>query len=319
MTTPKDRYRELVNLTQLYLLRECALKERKVVDPAILDYFKKKLSPSPIQHQQPTPPPIRPLPSATTTTAPIFQPKPPSLPLPIQPLPKIEKKREESLIKSPPIEQQKGSPPRQIQKEEILVVSSIEPQPAPEKETKKKGFSLEPMSSPTSQDHSEWWKLYRQIGEDKVLNETIPSDELGQKNKNIWKRQEEIAPIIILSFHDNEQQLTFLKNIAQAISLRLAPAQVISAPHIEKESRWETIFKTPHLQLVISGDYGLYLHPKLMHFYREDSQQNKHFLHTTPLLLLSDLSLYLRDAQLKPLLWRAICNEFAAVQSHRSP
>ncbi len=70
--------------------------------------------------------------------------------------------------------------------------------------------------------------------------------------------------------------------------------------------------QSPDLRLVIASDYDLYLQPELMKVYREAPQQGKHYLNKTPLLLLSDLSLYLKEPQLKSLLWRAICNEFAA-------
>ena len=71
-------------------------------------------------------------------------------------------------------------------------------------------------------------------------------------------------------------------------------------------------WNSSNLRLIIASDYGLYLQPKLMAYYREVTQQGKHFVNNIPLLLLSDLALYLKEPQLKSLLWRAICKEFAA-------
>ena len=301
MKTLKQSYAELLNLTQLFLIREHSLQKFKVVDPTTLAFFQKKMKGS----YQPFPkktvshasfPSLPTTSMRATTMPPSPDPQPPQTipePPPLEPLPP-------------------ATPPEPV-------IPPSQPPAIQDKSTQTKLFSLEPLkASPPVRDPREFWKLCPTLFPDWALCETIPNDAIAQKNKNTWLRNQEISPVIILSFHDHEQYIAFLKNLAQAISLRLAPAQVLFAPKWEKENHWENILNAPQLRLIIASDYGLYLQPKLMHFYREIPQQSKHFLHQTPLLLLSDLSLYLKEPQLKPLLWRAICNEFASSPSLHS-
>jgi hypothetical protein len=309
MMLNKRHYAELLHLTELYLLREYSLKESKIVDPAVFAFFqtKMKYSSIPVVPRKIPQPPAMPIPPVQMTKAPnppnpspTIPPSPdPQPPLPPQPpQPRPEPPPQEPL--PPPTQPEPVTPPQR-------------PPIIQEKTGKSKEFVLEPLPAPPPHDQREFWKICPTLFPDWLLCETLPNDEIAQKNKNAWLREQEIAPVMILSFHDHEQQVTFLKNIAQAISLRLAPARIVSASKLEKENAWEHLLNSPRLQLVIASDYGLYLQPKLMRFYREVPQQGKHFLHQTPLLLLSDLSLYLKEPQLKPLLWRAICNEFTRV------
>ena len=175
------------------------------------------------------------------------------------------------------------------------------------------GFSREPPAEKIGfPDFREQWKLCKEIFPKWNLSEMIPCDKVGQKNKNAWMKKEEIPFFVILSFDDHEPSLRFLKNLSNAITLRLAPASVMSASLLEKNGGWEGLLNSPNLRLIIAGDYGIYCQPKLMRHYKEMPNLGRHFLNKTPLLLLSDPSLYLKEPQLKPLLWRAICNEFAA-------
>lgn len=309
MAPIKQSYVELLNLTQLFLLREHSLGDIKTVDPAVLVFFQKKIklsSPSPsIKKTQQIP--VIPV-IAQNTQIPVRAATIPPSPDPQPPQPRPEPTPPEPL---PPSTQPEP------------VIPPTQP-PAIQKNlgktSKAKEFSLEPLTAAApSRDFREFWKLCQTFFPEWSLSESTPSDAIAQKKKNEWLKNEEISPVVILSFHDNEQQLAFLKNIAQAISLRLAPAQVLSVSKLEKENSWKNVLDSPHLRLVIANDYGLYLQPKLMHFYREVPHQGKHFLNQIPLLLLSDLSLYLKEPQLKPLLWRAICNEFSALQSQQTP
>ena len=305
MKSIKSHYADLLSLTQLLLLREAFSSNVKMVDPAILSFFQTKanLSSLPLAKKMAQPPlsaSVKPIESAK---APISHVSPIATPIHARPSkPHLETSSLQAL-------------PAIIQPEPMT--SPFQSLVTQDKSSKTKGFSLEPLVGSAPQEGGELWNLCQTLFPNWVLSKTIPSDAMAQRNKNAWLKNQEISPVTILSFHDNEQQLTFLKNIAHAISLRLAPARVLSASKLEKENGWENILHSPHLRLVIASDYGLYLHPKLMHFYREVPQQGKHFLNKVPLLLLSDLSLYLKEPQLKPLLWRAICNEFATLQPHR--
>lgn len=286
-------------------MRECSLKEIIEVDPVIHDFFQKKLKPilpnsTPIKKNElPITQPIKTLhkqpPSPSQSREAIITSSPSLQPLPNLPTASPAPHSLSSPKKSDPIA---PIPPAEIQK-------SL---------NQNKTFSLEPMQPPSElSSFHECWKIYPSLFPHWTLSKSIPSDEMVQR-ANFLRKKENPPVILILSFHDREPQLTFLNHIAHAISLRLAPAQVLLASQIEKEKGWEKLLSSTQTKLVIAPDYDLYSQPQLMQFYREVPQQGKHFLKQIPLLLLSDLSLYLKDPQLKPLLWRAICNEFAQLK-----
>lgn len=338
MNSIKRCYSDLLSLTQLFLLREYSLKGFTMADPAAMAFFKKKINnsdPTSI-HKNQLSRTQQPLQNAHIQVQPKnIPPSPaPKTPPPLQPQSHLTPPLQSQLHHQPHLPQKSSQPlqppqilqsipaPSETKTLEIatssipsdLLIPSSQAPAVQTHSTKSKQFSLEPWTTIPAHHTEEFWKIGKSLFPEWRLCETIPNDAIAQKNKNAWLKNQDILPVLILSFYDNEQQLTFLKNIAHAISLRLAPARVLSAPQLEKENSWTSVLNSPQLRLVIANDYGLYLQPKLMQFYREVSQQNKHFLNQTPLLLLSDLSLYLKEPQLKPLLWRAICNEFAALQ-----
>lgn len=302
MTSIQERYNELLTLTQVYLFREFSLKDTQVANPETFHFFKKKLASAPSlipipqhkQNQQPLQP------SASQRNA----------PLPPAPYPR----QEPSKPPSDTILQPKAASPVKTAAPLIdEVPPTIAEDKSPVKSAGSKEVALTPLpSSSTQRDQREFWQLFQTQFPTTPLSEAVPADTIAKKIKDAWLNEQMIPPIIILSFHDGEKHLAFLKNIARAVSLRLAPARVISAPKIEQEKKWEAMLSSTGLRLVIASDYGLYMQPGLMKNYREVPQQAKHYLNNIPLLLLSDLSLYLKEPQLKPLLWRAICNEFAS-------
>jgi hypothetical protein len=274
-------YSELIALTQLFLLREHCLQEYIVTDPTTHHFFKNS-------HLIDV--------KKEITTAPL-----PSLPLaqsPVYPLPK----QVEPMILPQPIEKKA---PLSTEIKEIAT-----PKITKEGKSSIASFSLEPMAATNCLEKEEYIRFFQKNFPHYSLLEKTPSDQKAQKIKNAWHTEQLIPPIILLSFNDQEKHLTFLKNVANAITRHLAPAKVLSGITIEQEKRWESLLKTSELRLIIASDYGLYLLPGLMKHYKENARTAKHFVDQTPLLLLSDLSLYLKEPQLKPLLWRAICTEY---------
>ena len=299
-------YRELLALTQLYLHREHPPQQIKAVAPAAFAYFQKNgKSPLPSKikdlPKQPPLPPVQAIKAVPQPAADFSPPPSAKVHSPVQPaqIPLVP----ETL--SPPVKSENRAAPSQPPMNQTQTNKPI---------SHSKALSLEPFSSQAAHDLNEIWKLHRQLFPDLSLSENIPKDAVALKIKNAWLNEQSIPPVVILSFREQEKELAFLKNVAQAVTLRLAQARVISVSKWEKENEWEKLLNFPDLRLVIATDYDLYLNSALMKHYREAPQQGKHYLNRTPLLLLSDLALYLKEHQLKSLLWRAICNEFADSQ-----
>ncbi|MBA2368920.1 MAG: hypothetical protein H0V82_07855 [Candidatus Protochlamydia sp.] len=192
---------------------------------------------------------------------------------------------------------------------ELIQIETAPPAEETLKPIQSKNFiNLEPLQETAFKGgESDFRELFYKFFPHFPLTESIPDDTLAKKKMFAWSKELEIPPVLLLSFSEDERQFTFLKNIARAITLHFTPARALSAKKIE----WNNLLKNSALRLIIISDHELYSQPSLMAHYQEIPQQGKHFLQKTPLLLLSDLNLYLKETQLKPLLWRAICKELA--------
>ncbi|KIC71349.1 hypothetical protein [Candidatus Protochlamydia amoebophila] len=303
MENIREKYTQLLSLTRLFLAREHKLNETLLSFPNSYAHFKPFLSHS-LKNQQsiknqtfassnnaklvPPPSSFSTDPYSKLPTSPDLRPSTPPLTI-FSPNPQ-------------PTTTEPENPQRQKKESEIL------------KQVEKTKFppllTLEPMVavSPTI-ENQEFKEILKKIFPSYALSSTIPNDQFAKKLMNKWTYERQVPSIVILSFGNQESHLKLLKNIAKAISLRFAPSRVVSALKLEKEKQWNKLFEAKELCLVIASDYHLYLQPDLMSYYREEPKLGKHFLQQTPLLLLSDLDLYLKEPQLKSLLWRAICNE----------
>jgi hypothetical protein len=306
-----DRYRELLALMQLFLFREIPLRTLKTVSPSNFAFFQQsqpstvlstvKQKKEQVLVMQP-PPLIQPhmalknTRNASPSTEPIAPPETlPSAPPPIQVV--SQKPAPLPLLLTDP-----SSVPNPIEKP----ITMIE---------KTKKLTLEPPSStPLVEDFRQLWTTFKSLFPHVALSESIPSDAKAQQIKKARLKEPEIPVVLILSFQEEQQQLSFLKTMVQGLSVRLAPTRLVSAPHIQTESEWQQLLTSPHLRLIIASDYGLYMHRYLMSHYQELPQRGKYCLHGIPLLLISDCALYLKEPKLKVLLWRAICTEFNASQ-----
>ncbi len=141
-----------------------------------------------------------------------------------------------------------------------------------------------------------------------ILNE-IPNDALAKKLSERWKTKNQTAPLSVLVYQENAEQRAFLEEIAKALDVYFGPAKIVHAEEIEKEKQWETFLSVEGLKLVIVCDYTLWQMSHLMRFYKEIPNSGVRVLGNTPLFLLPDLSLYLKDAHLKRSLWKALCQK----------
>ncbi len=169
------------------------------------------------------------------------------------------------------------------------------------------GFALEKMDGVKQQDLNDIRKLYTErFPHLPVLD--IPPDR-SITHKPTQKTAESFYPqVALLSFSGNPKLLDFMGNIVRAIHLRWnLRAEILPAHQWEQEKAWEGLLDHSGLKLILASDYGLQTLQNLASHHREAQRQGQHFLKNTPLLLLSDLTLYLREPHLKQSLWQAIC------------
>lgn len=143
-----------------------------------------------------------------------------------------------------------------------------------------------------------------------ILNE-IPNDLMARKISERWKTKNQSAPISILCWQEPPEQRALLEQIARALDVYFGGAKIVHVETIEKEKQWEAFLSVADLKMVIVCDYTLWQLNGLMQFYKETPGQGSRMLGNTPLFLLPDLALYLKDHLLKRSLWKALCQKFS--------
>lgn len=291
MTPEQQEYRDLLSLTQSYILAEYKGKHRVITDPNTYAFFKQY---QPKQQQKPQPPiqqqQIRP-----QNVPPPIQIKPQPPPTPPQPKQQVE---------APP--QQKPSTPVQNTTQPSAAPKQVEPKVQENSSTRFK-LKLEPVDEVNEVDLAsvkrEIEKLFPHI---QILTDT-PDDAQAKKVGQQWKQSTTVPEVVILAFYETPDQQVFLQNVAAAISQRLASCVIYSAPAIEKKKAWNRLLEMKNLRLIITTDYGMYSLQGLMQYYRESPEKAQRYLGGIPLLLLTDIALYLKQPSLKPALWQALC------------
>ena len=300
------KYAELVALTQLFLLQEYPLDKRIPAESASFEYFKQYALRQRQQGQ-----------AKSLTQAPMAPPSPVIISEPVYaptvkaaaPLPKPQPLNTPSVIiatEPPPIAAQL---PKREPTVTVTPISKVEAPPAPKTIEKKKStglLELQPMDPPTAADLNEMRTLVREHVPSHVLLDAVPDDSLAKQLLGGWKQQVQAPAVMILTFNDPDKQMDFISNVTKAIRLCLAPAQMMPADKIERDKEWDRWLQSSGLRLILASDYGIYAMPELMKHYKEDSRTAKRYLGKVPLLLLPDISVYLKEPSLKPSLWRAL-------------
>jgi hypothetical protein len=225
--------------------------------------------------------------------------------------------------KSPPFKEKffNSAPlPSQPQPSTDLSTASKPPiAPKPLARTEDCKIETSPDGSPNSSNQSpretfsELQKLLSETIPDFAFLPEIPSDALAKQIAQRWKTKNQSTPISLLFLQEPQQQHKFLTNLATALDVVFGSARLIHAEEIEKENQWEAFLSVPELKLVIICDYALWQMPHLLQFYREVPNQTQRFLLNKPLMLLPDLTLYLKDPQLKRSLWKALCQKIGSI------
>lgn len=109
--------------------------------------------------------------------------------------------------------------------------------------------------------------------------------------------------IAILSFSELPNHRLFLTMLAQALRLKFH-----KNVELVGQTGWEKA------RFVIAPDYGIASDPLLAKHFREGERAGQNFLGNTPLFLLTDLALYMREPKLKNSLWKALCQEVGSLR-----
>lgn len=289
MTTMEEKYRDLIILAQNFLKQEYPVGERLFVDPIDYLYFydyavksKKKM-----QSRQ------EPLIQKTETAVRASQPEPVERPavISVQPL---------SVSDSTKKTTKESAQSSTIEIKGIDTSKSISPL------SEGLQFFIPGAPSPaTKENTAELFTLVAKTVPHLQLIKDPPPDDQGRLIANAWQQQQLTSQILILTFDEVTTHLEFLTNVEKAIRARGYTVGIINGEKWEKENRWNSVIEGKP-RLIIGSYSGITSSPHLFRFYSESTKNAKHFIEKIELLLLSDISFYLKEPSLKLSLWNAI-------------
>ena len=211
---------------------------------------------------------------------------------------------------SPVILHSPSPPPLQIPIPEVIRIETPlpppPPTPAPVEWRSDTKIAVEPLNFTILRS------LFQKTAPQVTLVDQLPSDDSAKRKASRWKTKSQACPISVLSFGEPPAQKALLIEIVKAIDVYFGPARLVEAETIEKEKQWDSFLTSEEIKLVISCDYTLWQLKDLMSHYKEIPKEQKRMLKNTPLFLLPDLSLYLKDPLLKRSLWKALCNKLSS-------
>ena len=200
---------------------------------------------------------------------------------------------------------QPPSPPLQKQQKEPPLSPPLTPPSVPEVFLK-----LEPPSPRQPLPFEMVRKQLQEIDPTLRFCSQIPNDSKAKQIKEGWKKRTCIPSIPIL--FQGRQYRTFITHLAKAIDTVYSSCHVID---VVPNQDWSLFLASKHLTLILALDKVIFESPALLSLYREIPQKNVRTLGNTPLLLLPNLSLYMKDPSLKRSLWNVICNTLNSLQS----
>lgn len=267
-------YKELLALSQLYLLQEHGPHALLTVEPQLIRVLdlKKTIPQSAPKSLPPSAPPqaVRP------------------------PLP------------APPTPVAKPATAPQEQKTLVLRQEAEKPKPVPEeKTTEKPFFTLQPLGASIPRDFGDLLQTIRQVHPTFSYKEEIPDDREAKAIGRQWDLTSLPADVTLLSFTTVPRQMAFLHNVAKALRFTGKHTVVLQAQQIEEADGWNKIIENPATKLLIASDYGIYTLAKLMSLVKIDTH-GRHFVGKIPLFLMADVELYFKQPTLKAALWKSL-------------
>ncbi len=128
-------------------------------------------------------------------------------------------------------------------------------------------------------------------------------DTIAKKVRFAYKDKKHIPEIPILHF--GSVHAKFLHNLAHAIGTKFGSSRVLNCSAIEEKEKWDVLKEARDVKLFILPDFVLAKYPMLQEGFLENGTSR--LLFGKPLLLLPDLSLYMKDPELKRSLWNILC------------
>jgi hypothetical protein len=123
-------------------------------------------------------------------------------------------------------------------------------------------------------------------------------------------KEKEFSPIMLLIFKEKGEEQKFLENLQIALSATLYKTSLWPASQLENEKKWDDLFQSLEVKLILMTEEILNAYPSLFQHYREIPKSEKKFLGKVPVIILPALSIYKKEPLLKKSLFLRIFNFF---------
>ncbi len=171
---------------------------------------------------------------------------------------------------------------------------------------------LQPLEAPLVEKAEALRELLAKVAPDFVMRETPPDDAHAQRIRNHWKEEVQAAPVVLLTFGENEKELRFFQNIARAVNQSLLPAKLVDGRRLEKEKKWDSFFDSSQLKWILLSQDQLRTGTDLLRHFRENPATAEKFLGRASLLLLAPPAAYFKNPELKRTLWETLCTRLSS-------
>ena len=148
--------------------------------------------------------------------------------------------------------------------------------------------------------------FYNKYAPNLHVHQTPKDDIVAQRAKKKSSDQKVLSDIVIFTDPRMSDYQKLLSNIAHAIDVKFQPCRLLDISPIEKEDRWENIFSSHTLHLIIIPDVVLFQSPKLIERYKEVKETKT--LGGVACFVLGNLEEVQKNPSTKKTLWDEITN-----------
>lgn len=189
---------------------------------------------------------------------------------------------------------------------ELVIEKVIKPFPAPPPKVidlPPPTITLEKQEIREIAAHPKMGTLLAKVAPHLFIHKGPPKDDKAKKIKTLFLQKNHLPKIPLFYTKQLEAHRPFLENIAKAVDYLTGSCRLVDIEPIEQQNQWKEIFAASPFSLIIAPDITIFGFYHLITHFKEIPALGQKRLSNVPVFLLPDLTLYLKDHNLKRSLW----------------
>lgn len=174
------------------------------------------------------------------------------------------------------------------------------PSPVVEVEKKPDALQIEKVQNPKRAAGADFKSFYGNFAPQFHIHEKPKSDDIAKKVKAKSIDQKALTDVVIFTNSSMSLYNRLLGNIAHAIEIKLCPCRFLDISVIEKSNRWENIFSSHKLHLIMIPESVLKGSSNLLSYYKDGK------IGGVETYFLNELDEVQKNPEKKKALWKAI-------------